>query len=72
TRSSGEQVSYDENGNNASPNMDVLNWVWLPDGGLKVQKVGVFKTSTSGGEELILDEDRIFWSFESTKVISAF
>ena len=72
TRSSGEDVSYDENGNNASPILDVLNWVWLPDGSLKVQNVGVFKKSASGDEELIIDEGRIFWSFESTEVPSAF
>ena len=72
TRSSGEDVSYDENGNNALPMTDVLNWVWLPDGSLKVQNVGMFKKFASGDEELIIDEDKIFWSFESTKVTSAF
>ena len=70
TRSSGEHASYDENGNNASPIWDVLNWVWLPDGSLEVQKVGEFKKLASGDEELIINEDKIFWSFESTKVTS--
>ena len=40
TRSSGEVVSFDENGCYASPILDVLNWVWQSDGSLKVQKVG--------------------------------
>ena len=52
--------------------MDVLNWLWLPDGSLEVQNVGVFKKFASGDEELIIDEDKIFWSFESTEVTSAF
>ena len=70
TTSSGEDVSFDENGNGL-PIMDFMNWVWLPDGSLKVQSVGVFKKSASGDGELILDEDRIFWSFKSSKVSSA-
>ena len=48
-----------------------MNWVWLPDGSVKVQNVGVVKKSASGDEELILDGDKIFWSFESTKVTLA-
>ena len=71
TTSSGEDVSFDDN-RNGLPIMDVTNWVWLPDNYLKVQHVGVFKKSASGDEELILDEDRISWNFESAKVISAF
>ena len=67
TTSSGEDVSFDENGNGL-PILDVMNWVWFSDGSLQVENVGVFKKSASGDEELILDEDRIFWNFESTKV----
>ena len=67
----GDQVSFDEKGD-AIPSYNIMNWVWLPDGSAKVHTVGVFKTSASAGEELVLDEDRIFWSFESTKVASAF
>ena len=67
----GDHVSFDENGD-ALPIYDVMNWVWLPDGSAKVHNVGVYKKSASGDEELILDEDRISWNFESAKVISAF
>ncbi|XP_071396639.1 extracellular calcium-sensing receptor-like [Centroberyx affinis] len=66
TTAFGDQVSFDENGD-ALPIYDVMNWLWLPDGSTKVQSVGVVKKSASTGEELTLDEDRIFWSFESKK-----
>ncbi|XP_037631646.1 extracellular calcium-sensing receptor-like [Sebastes umbrosus] len=60
----GDQVSFDENGD-ALPIYDIMNWLWLPDGRTKVQNVGVVKKSASKGEELILDEDKIFWNFDS-------
>uniref|UniRef100_A0A8D0ALD3 Extracellular calcium-sensing receptor-like n=1 Tax=Sander lucioperca TaxID=283035 RepID=A0A8D0ALD3_SANLU len=61
----GDQVSFDENGD-VLPIYDIMNWLWLPDGRTKVQNVGEVKESAKG-EELILDEDKIFWSFESRK-----
>ncbi|XP_063349972.1 extracellular calcium-sensing receptor-like [Pelmatolapia mariae] len=61
----GDQVSFDENGD-VEPIYDVMNWLWLPDGSTKVQSVGEVKGSGEG-EELILDEKRIFWNFESKK-----
>ncbi|XP_070761763.1 extracellular calcium-sensing receptor-like [Enoplosus armatus] len=60
----GDQVSFDENGD-ALPIYDIMNWLWLPEGGTKVQNVGVVKKSASKGEELTLDEDKIFWNFDS-------
>ncbi|XP_071779921.2 extracellular calcium-sensing receptor-like [Centroberyx gerrardi] len=66
TTAFGDQVSFDENGD-ALPIYDVMNWLWLPDGSTKVQSVGVVKKLASTGEELMLDEDRIFWNFESKK-----
>nr|XP_004558316.2 extracellular calcium-sensing receptor-like [Maylandia zebra] len=62
----GDQVSFDENGD-ALPIYDVMNWLWLPDGSTKVQNVGEVKRSAFKGEELILDEDKIFWNLESKK-----
>nr|XP_023008503.2 extracellular calcium-sensing receptor-like [Maylandia zebra] len=62
----GDQVSFDENGD-ALPIYDVMNWLWLPDGSTKVQNVGEVKRSAFKGEELILDEDKIFWNFDSKK-----
>ncbi|KAM4628227.1 extracellular calcium-sensing receptor-like [Polymixia lowei] len=66
TTAFGDQVSFDENGD-ALPIYDVMNWLWLPDGSTKVHNVGVVKKLASTGEELTLDEDRIFWNFVSKK-----
>ncbi|XP_026152519.1 extracellular calcium-sensing receptor-like [Mastacembelus armatus] len=64
TTSFGEQVSFDENGD-VLPIYDIMNWLWLPDGKTKVQSVGVVKRSASKGEELTLDEDKIYWNFDA-------
>ncbi|KAF7651623.1 hypothetical protein LDENG_00108240, partial [Lucifuga dentata] len=66
TTSFGDQVSFDENGN-ALPIYDVMNWLWLPDGSTKVQTVGVVKKLASNDEKLTLNEDKIFWNFESNQ-----
>ena len=71
TTSFGDAVSFDENGD-ALPFYDVINWAWLPVGSTELQNVGVFKKSASAGEQLILDEDRIYWDYESTKVTFTF
>ncbi|XP_026220498.1 extracellular calcium-sensing receptor-like [Anabas testudineus] len=64
TTSFGDQISFDENGD-ALPIYDIMNWLWLPDGRTKVQTVGEVKKLPFKGEELTLDEDKIFWNFES-------
>uniref|UniRef100_A0A4W6FEB4 G-protein coupled receptors family 3 profile domain-containing protein n=1 Tax=Lates calcarifer TaxID=8187 RepID=A0A4W6FEB4_LATCA len=66
TTSFSDQVSFDENGD-VLPIYDIMNWQWLPDGRTKVQTVGEVKKSAFKGEELTLDEDKIFWNFESKK-----
>ena len=71
TTTFGDQVSFDENGD-ALPIYDIMNWLWLPEGKAKVQNVGEFKRSAFKGEELTIDEDKIFWNFEPKKVISDF
>ena len=71
TTSVGDQVSFDGN-SDASPMCDVMNLAWLPDGSTKVQNVGMYKKSESAGEELLLDEGKIFWNFETNKVTLAF
>ncbi|XP_061575486.1 extracellular calcium-sensing receptor-like [Cololabis saira] len=60
----GDLVSFDENGD-ALPIYDVMNWLPLPDGRVRVQNVGDVKKSASKGEELTLSEDKIFWNFKS-------
>lgn len=67
----GDQVSFDKNGD-ALPIYDVMNWLWLPDGKTKVQNVGEVKSAVSGGEELHIDEDNIFWNTESKQVMTFF
>ncbi|XP_059187623.1 extracellular calcium-sensing receptor-like [Centropristis striata] len=59
----GDEVSFDEDGD-VFPIYDVMNWLWLPDGRTKIQNVGEVKESAEG-EELTLDEDKIFWNSES-------
>ncbi|XP_074496746.1 extracellular calcium-sensing receptor-like [Sebastes fasciatus] len=59
----GDQVSFDENGD-ALPIYDIMNWLWLPDGTTIVENVGEVKESAKG-EKLTLDENKIFWNFES-------
>ena len=71
TTSFGDEVSFDGNGD-ALPIYDVMNWLWLPDGTTKVQNVGEVKRSAFKGEELTIDEDKIFWNFESKKVTVIF
>ncbi|XP_073342606.1 extracellular calcium-sensing receptor-like [Pagrus major] len=66
TTTFGDQVSFDENGD-ALPIYDIMNWLWLPDGRTEVQNVGVVKRLAFKGEKLTIDEDKIFWNFESEK-----
>uniref|UniRef100_A0A8C7JNY6 Olfactory receptor C family, q5 n=1 Tax=Oncorhynchus kisutch TaxID=8019 RepID=A0A8C7JNY6_ONCKI len=62
----GDRVSFDDNGD-ALAIYDIMNWVWLQDGSVQVENVGVMDESAPAGQELTLDEDRIFWNFESKK-----
>ncbi|XP_049432616.1 extracellular calcium-sensing receptor-like [Epinephelus fuscoguttatus] len=64
TTAFGDEVSFDENGD-ALPIYDIMNWLWLPDGRTKVQNVGEVKRLAFKGEELTINEDKIFWNFES-------
>ena len=63
----GDQVSFDENGD-ALPIYDIMNWLWLPSGRTKLQNVGEVKRSAFKGEELTINEEKIFWNSESKKV----
>ncbi|KAL0973509.1 hypothetical protein UPYG_G00204990 [Umbra pygmaea] len=62
----GDHVSFDANGD-ALPIYDIMNWVWLPDGSMQVKNVGMVNKSAPPGEELMLEENRIFWNFELKK-----
>ncbi|XP_070825808.1 extracellular calcium-sensing receptor-like [Chaetodon trifascialis] len=62
----GDQVAFDVNGD-VLPIYDVMNWLWLPDGRTEVQNVGEVKRSAFKGEELTIEENKIFWNHESKK-----
>ncbi|XP_047450494.1 extracellular calcium-sensing receptor-like [Mugil cephalus] len=66
TTSFGDQVSFDENGD-VLPIYDIINLLWLPDGRTTNQKVGEVKKSAFKGEEITIDEEKIFWNFENKK-----
>ncbi|XP_072314539.1 extracellular calcium-sensing receptor-like [Eucyclogobius newberryi] len=63
TTSFGDEVSFDENGD-AIHLYDVMNWLWLPGGHIKVQNIGVVKKSAQKGDQLQLNKDKIFWNFQ--------
>uniref|UniRef100_H3C9R3 G-protein coupled receptors family 3 profile domain-containing protein n=1 Tax=Tetraodon nigroviridis TaxID=99883 RepID=H3C9R3_TETNG len=62
----GDQVSFDQNGD-VLPIYDIVNWLWFPDGRVKVQNVGEVKRTLLRGDEVTLHGDKIFWSFEYNK-----
>ncbi|XP_062409080.1 extracellular calcium-sensing receptor-like [Sardina pilchardus] len=66
TTSFGDHVSFDENGD-ALAIYDILNWHGMPDGTMKTRTVGVVDESRPTGKVLSIDEDKIFWNFESKK-----
>ena len=67
----GDEVSFSESGD-ALPICDIVNWLWLPDGRTKVQNVGEVKRSDRKGEELTIDEDKIFWNIILNEVNFAY
>ncbi|MBN3324580.1 CASR protein, partial [Atractosteus spatula] len=60
----GDRVSFDENGD-ALAIYDVMNWQRTDDGSVKIVTVGLFDESAPAGQELTLNEDKIFWNFET-------
>ena len=70
TTSGGDFVYFDENGDSLEI-FHILSWAWLPDGRTNIHHVGVVKKTASGDEEFNLEEDKIFWNFESAKVMSS-
>ncbi|XP_066566528.1 extracellular calcium-sensing receptor-like [Amia ocellicauda] len=60
----GDRVSFDENGD-ALAIYDVMNWQRADDGSVKIETIGLFDESAPAGQELTLQEDKIFWNFNS-------
>ncbi|XP_017570940.1 extracellular calcium-sensing receptor-like [Pygocentrus nattereri] len=63
----GDHVSFDKDGN-ALAIYDVMNWQPNPDGSIKVHTVGMVDEASQADYVLTLDEDALFWNFESKKV----
>ncbi|XP_065139044.1 extracellular calcium-sensing receptor-like [Paramisgurnus dabryanus] len=61
----GDHVSFDKNGD-ALAIYDVMNW-HRADGSIKVSRVGVVVEGASVGKVLTLDEDALYWNFETRK-----
>uniref|UniRef100_A0A8C4SGU0 Extracellular calcium-sensing receptor-like n=1 Tax=Erpetoichthys calabaricus TaxID=27687 RepID=A0A8C4SGU0_ERPCA len=64
-----DRVAFDENGD-AVGIYDIVNWQLTADGNVEIKTVGVFDESAPSGKELFLEEDQIFWNFNSHKVRS--
>uniref|UniRef100_A0A673KTF0 Extracellular calcium-sensing receptor-like n=2 Tax=Sinocyclocheilus rhinocerous TaxID=307959 RepID=A0A673KTF0_9TELE len=62
----GDHVSFDKNGD-ASAIYDVLNWQPSSDGSIRIYTVGVVSEGATTGMVLTLDEDAIYWNFETKK-----
>ncbi len=67
TTSFGDHVSFDENGD-ALAIYDVMNWQPSSDGSIVVRTVGVVDEGATSGKVLTLDEDALYWNFETKKV----
>ncbi|KAL6479407.1 hypothetical protein MHYP_G00128400 [Metynnis hypsauchen] len=63
----GDHVSFDKDGN-ALAIYDVMNWQPNPDGSIKVHTVGMVDEASQADYVLTLDEDALFWNFESKKM----
>ncbi|XP_051952881.1 extracellular calcium-sensing receptor-like [Xyrauchen texanus] len=62
----GDHVSFDENGD-ALAIYDVMNWQPSSDGSMIIRTVGVVDEGAATGKVLTLDEDALFWNFETKK-----
>ncbi|XP_067275629.1 extracellular calcium-sensing receptor-like [Pseudorasbora parva] len=62
----GDDVSFDKNGD-ALAIYDVLNWQPSSDGSITIHKIGVVNEGATTGMMLTLDEEAIYWNFETKK-----
>ncbi|XP_060779013.1 extracellular calcium-sensing receptor-like [Neoarius graeffei] len=62
----GDHVSFDKNGDPLAI-YDIMNWQPNMDGSIKVHTVGVVDESAQTGHILLLNEDALFWNFETKK-----
>ncbi|XP_065139042.1 extracellular calcium-sensing receptor-like isoform X1 [Paramisgurnus dabryanus] len=62
----GDHVSFDKNGD-ALAIYDVMNWQPSSDGSIIVRTVGVVDEGAATGKVLTMDEDALYWNFETRK-----
>uniref|UniRef100_A0A671SFC5 Extracellular calcium-sensing receptor-like n=2 Tax=Sinocyclocheilus anshuiensis TaxID=1608454 RepID=A0A671SFC5_9TELE len=62
----GDPETFDKNGE-ALAIYDVLNWQPSSDGAIRIYTVGVVNEGVETGMVLTLDEDAIYWNFETKK-----
>ncbi|CAM4579381.1 unnamed protein product [Leuciscus chuanchicus] len=62
----GDHVSFDKNGD-ALAIYDVLNWQPSSDGSISIYTVGVVNEGAATGMVFTLDEEAIYWNFETKK-----
>ncbi|XP_039609368.1 extracellular calcium-sensing receptor-like [Polypterus senegalus] len=67
TNHMGERIAFDENGD-ALAIYDIVNWQQGENGTIKAKKVGFYDQSLMAGQELFLNEEEIFWNFDTAKV----
>ncbi|XP_053356404.1 extracellular calcium-sensing receptor-like [Clarias gariepinus] len=62
----GDHVSFDKNGDPLAI-YDVMNWQPSPDGSIRVHKVGVVNEAAQTDYIFTLNEDALFWNFDTKK-----
>ncbi|XP_039596677.1 extracellular calcium-sensing receptor-like [Polypterus senegalus] len=67
----GERVAFDENGD-ALAVFDIVNWQQMADGTMISKTIGVFNQLSVSQDQLILNEEDIFWNFKSGTVPESF
>lgn len=63
----GDHVSFDKNGDPLAI-YDVMNWQPNPDGSIGVHTVGVVDEAAQTDHVLTLNEDALYWNFDTKKV----
>ncbi|XP_032365721.1 extracellular calcium-sensing receptor [Etheostoma spectabile] len=63
----GEEVNFDLKGDSI-PYYDILNWQRGTGGNIEFINVGLFDGTKPGGEELVIQEDRIMWAGHQSEV----
>uniref|UniRef100_A0A3B5R3F1 Extracellular calcium-sensing receptor-like n=1 Tax=Xiphophorus maculatus TaxID=8083 RepID=A0A3B5R3F1_XIPMA len=63
----GEEVNFDLKGDSV-PYYDIINWQRGTTGSIEFVNVGLFDGTKPGGEELVIQEERIMWAGHQSEV----